>query len=465
MKKEKDARGRLIDKYGQVTTRQYLVFVLTLFLIKTGGAAWYPAGCEIVEHSPNGTRVNCTDPVCKNPSFESSIFRWDGHHIIVTDEKRLNRSTMNMSYVTLQVNCEEHLTKIMKIDVLDVNDFPPIFDKGSPSLINVSEFALPEQTIWTFNAADADWNPDLSPRFKFILKGFLTEKYLKVEGSTEASIILNKPLDYEHLKKEDLTLILSAEDYCNFPCVTNYPVKTSNFTFTIHIKEEDTLPPIFQPPYCMTFDVDGDNGNESQLACANAMYNGTVMHDTTTINMPTPIRAKDGDEQLNAPIAYRILGGNDEKIFSIGDDGKLTLNDTAKKKYNQTYNLEILAVQKNNNFRSALTTAKIRVIQQNNYPPKFCKGRCGYIPSTEYMVVVFECHSLSPLRVLVCDNDYPPQNINPNARVKLRSQDESWATLTPDGYLLVNMSNMPPRGGLSNVEVTAMDLETNEATI
>uniref|UniRef100_UPI00358E637B cadherin-related family member 5-like n=1 Tax=Myxine glutinosa TaxID=7769 RepID=UPI00358E637B len=462
MKKEKAARGRFIDKYAQVTTRQYLVFILTLFLMSTVCSAWCPptgVEWEIQEHSPNGTPVeNITVPEGQNLMVKNNkYFEWIAPHLVVKDGTLLNRSIMTMTSVPLTLYCTESKTQYASISVLDVNDFPPIFDEHSLSRIPVSEFERPDKTVGTFIVSDADWNR--SAHFDFSLEGFLAKNYLKVDGSTEASIKIMKLFDYELLQHEDLTVRLIAKDRCNHPCIANYTIKTSNFTFTIDIKQEDTLPPTFLPLHCINFDVDG----ETQLACANAMYDGTAINNTTTINMINHITAKDGDEQLNASIAYQIVGGNDEHIFSIGDDGHLTLNDAVKKKYNDTYNLDILAVQKNNNLRSALTTAKIRVIQENKHPPTFCKGNCGYIPSTEYMVVVFECNSSSALHVVVCDDDYPPENINPNAKTTIIPEQPSWATLTADGYLLVNTSRILPQGLLlPSVMVTTTDMETHE---
>ncbi len=90
--------------------------------------------------------------------------------------------------------------------------------------------------------------------------------------------------------------------------------------------------------------------------------------------MPKEIFAQDQDKGINMTVIYQLTT-NPNELFEINKQtGQLSLLNPLNNYEKTDYDLIIKAVQTNNPLKSALTMAKIRIIEVNEYPPKFDKA-------------------------------------------------------------------------------------------
>ncbi|VDQ12400.1 unnamed protein product [Trichobilharzia regenti] len=91
-------------------------------------------------------------------------------------------------------------TALIKINIIDVNDHPPIFDKSIfyPPNGGISEKTLPGTVVLNLSATDEDASP-MNNRIRYtMVPGTLAMNYFSVQ--TDGTIILKRWLDYETME-------------------------------------------------------------------------------------------------------------------------------------------------------------------------------------------------------------------------------------------------------------------------
>ncbi|XP_014055450.2 protocadherin gamma-A11 isoform X11 [Salmo salar] len=177
------------------------------------------------------------------------------------------------------------------IEVLDVNDHPPIFKKTDVKL-EISESAILGARFVLENAEDPDvgvhslQNYVLTPNDNFALK-----QHANPDGSKYAEMILQKPLDREEHPRLSLKLI--AVDGGN-------PQRSGSVNIEITVLDVNDNAPVF---------------NQS-------VYRATVMENAPKDTYITTVNASDADSGSNGYITYSLsnLKGNVADVLNINEN-------------------------------------------------------------------------------------------------------------------------------------------------
>ncbi|XP_071254521.1 protocadherin gamma-A11-like isoform X12 [Salvelinus alpinus] len=177
------------------------------------------------------------------------------------------------------------------IEVLDINDHPPIFKKTDVKL-EISESAILGARFVLENAEDPDvgvhslQNYVLTPNDNFALK-----QHANPDGSKYAEMILQKPLDREEHPRLSLKLI--AVDGGN-------PQRSGTVNIEITVLDANDNAPVF---------------NQS-------VYRAAVMENAPKSTYITNVNASDADSGSNGYITYSLsnLKGNLADILTINEN-------------------------------------------------------------------------------------------------------------------------------------------------
>lgn len=156
--------------------------------------------------------------------------------------------------------------------------------------------------------------------------------YVTFVTSTEGTLVLRKPLDYETVK--NFTLVLRAQD-------RGTPPKFADTTLDVIIIDADDQNPKFvHETYWAELPADNRIG-ELRVA-------------------PDAIRAVDQDDGILAPIRYSIMNSPESRFFDINArTGVLSLRLPANQLDAHSITLVVRATQVDNNDRYALTTVSM----------------------------------------------------------------------------------------------------------
>uniref|UniRef100_A0A4W5QMN5 Cadherin domain-containing protein n=1 Tax=Hucho hucho TaxID=62062 RepID=A0A4W5QMN5_9TELE len=201
------------------------------------------------------------------------------------------------------------------IEVLDVNDHPPIFKKTDVKL-EISESAILGARFVLENAEDPDvgvhslQNYVLTPNDNFALK-----QHVNPDGSKYAEMILQKPLDREEHPRLSLKLI--AVDGGN-------PQRSGSVNIEITVLDVNDNAPVF---------------NQS-------VYRAAVMENAPKSTYITNVNASDADSGSNGYITYSLsnLKGNLADILTINENtGILSVSGLIDYEKDKKYELRIEA--------------------------------------------------------------------------------------------------------------------------
>ncbi|KAK9507370.1 hypothetical protein O3M35_007243 [Rhynocoris fuscipes] len=200
---------------------------------------------------------------------------------------------------------------IVKVEIADVNDNTPIWEKDLVE-VEASEDAAVGSSLWNFSASDADSPPNGDIKYTLV-ESFPEEGKFSVDTLT-GSLVLLSPLDYEHVRT--YTLVIRATDQA----VNSSERLTATLTARIKVKDVNDNAPVFVSSNPMTVFADESAQPGDRLI---------------------RVLAVDKDSGDYGRVTYVISGGNGEGRFSIGyDSGEITLtrrlDPTAKYKVNIT---------------------------------------------------------------------------------------------------------------------------------
>ncbi|NWV00362.1 CDHR5 protein, partial [Upupa epops] len=284
------------------------------------------------------------------------------------------------------------------VTILNVNDNSPVFQQSSltrtiPEDTKVNATVIAREEL---SASDADLDT-IYYELRAAAQG--TEGFFAIRGVNNPELYLQRALDYESF--QHTTLLLYARDR---PAGSGEVTYTATATITLVVEQADTRPPWFLP--CSFVDA-------AKRVCISSPYSGRVNISEVSreplVLEPGPIYAVDPDYTLNEKILYSIVGGDAERVFSVGaDTGNLTMNKPATGP--ASYLLQVMATQVNNVQKYSVVTVEIQVINKSEKAPYFeerlYRGTvlAGLAPGS----FVFQAgHPSAPLRVRAADEDFP----------------------------------------------------------
>ncbi|KAL1788374.1 cadherin-related family member 5 isoform X1 [Sigmodon hispidus] len=217
----------------------------------------------------------------------------------------------------LECKKEESLVTLLRVfvAVLDVNDNSPEFsftiknfDVAEDTRVNTT--VIPEGDL---EAKDADKDDILYYTLQEVTPN--ASNFFSLVGVNKPAVRLQQTLDF--YKIQTMTFKLLARDTWEEENATLSHTATA--TLVLNVIPADLRTPWFLP--CSFSDG---------YFCIQAQYHGVVPTRHTLpsplILNPGPIYAVDGDQAINQPIKYSIVGGNTDDTFIINaDSGNLTM--------------------------------------------------------------------------------------------------------------------------------------------
>ncbi|CAF2796273.1 unnamed protein product [Rotaria sp. Silwood2] len=262
-----------------------------------------------------------------------------------------------------------------QLDLIDINDNPPRFNQSLYE-ININEIT-PIGTIIPTLISAYDLDSSIYGIFSYYLLNNSSSyiSYFQLSSSTNANLVLMKPLDYNSM--------------------------IPNFNLTIIVKDNLNAS-LFSQAIISIHIIDVDNLNPTFLS---ASYNLNISITTIVGSQVTPnegrIFAFDQDLGINATILYSILTSN---IYLSIDNrtGVLTLQSG----FNLTMQFDLLikAEQVDNKNRSVTNILHVNVYELNIYPPSFL--------NLPYIMTGYSTNNLNQIPIFngsINDNDTMPR--------------------------------------------------------
>ncbi|KMQ96809.1 cadherin-89d-like isoform x4 protein [Lasius niger] len=205
------------------------------------------------------------------------------------------------------------------------------------------------------HALDGDKpNTPNSDVYYAIVKGNEQGKF-SLESGHRTALILRKPVDYDSGDRE-FNLIITATD-------RGVPAKSTNSTVKITVVDNDDLDPKF------TQDI--------YKAKIHEFYPMPEYPIFTEINFTSPIHAVDRDRDINVPMRYDIISGNERGFFHLDPkNGSLFLKraidlDAERSLPGNTFNLQVHASQVDNPLKMTVARVEMEVLDLNDNLPQF----------------------------------------------------------------------------------------------
>ncbi|KAI5626827.1 protocadherin Fat 4, partial [Silurus asotus] len=239
-------------------------------------------------------------------------------------------------------------TKIIHIDVVDVNDNSPAFTQ-SPYTFYIAENNKPGMSVFSVSAADVDdgENARVSYLIDHINSDPSVKSFININEESGAVCALNV-FDFElqktfHILKHEL--LLTALDGGN-------PPKSSNLNITITVLDT----------------------NDNQPVCSQDVYSISVNEDVPVGKIVIRVNATDPDEGSNGEIEYSWSRNTKSKIQDIFHvdriTGEIKINGDIDFEDIQTYRLNIQASDKGQPPLSVDCRIIIKIIDVNDNKPE-----------------------------------------------------------------------------------------------
>ncbi|XP_067214901.1 cadherin-89D [Linepithema humile] len=246
-----------------------------------------------------------------------------------------------------------HLSVTVYVE--DINDHAPQF-VDAPYHVTVDELTPVGVTIFRgIHALDGDKpNTPNSDVYYAIVKGNEQGKF-SLESGHRTALILRKQIDYDSGDRE-FTLIITATD-------RGVPARSTNSTVKITVVDNDDLDPKF------TQDIYKAKIYEFYPIPKHPIF--------TEINFTNPIHAADRDRDINVPVRYDIISGNERGFFHLDPkNGSLFLKraidlDAERSLPSNTFNLQIHASQVDNPLKMTVARVEVEVLDLNDNLPQF----------------------------------------------------------------------------------------------
>ncbi|XP_029526511.1 protocadherin gamma-C5-like isoform X34 [Oncorhynchus nerka] len=241
------------------------------------------------ENGQVSLRMSSDYPFKLNPSFAD-------HYALVT-HSTLDREKYPEYRIELEASDSGSpaLTsiQIITVDILDVNDNPPVFSQPSYT-VYVRENNAAGSIMWSVSASDPDIGENAKISYSILdskVQDVSVSSYIYI-NSDNGSIFSMHSFDYEKLKVFQIQV--QAKDHGS-------PSLSSNVTVHVFILDQnDNAPAVIYPSAVM-----GSVSHQKMPRSAKAGH------------LTTKISAVDADSGHNAWISYRLVEATDSSLFSV----------------------------------------------------------------------------------------------------------------------------------------------------
>nr|XP_060630185.1 protocadherin beta-16-like [Anolis sagrei ordinatus] len=239
-------------------------------------------------------------------------------------------------------------TRIIHVQISDVNDNPPVFDKSLFEML-VVENNIPGLLIGSIKAVDLDTEQNAKLTYSLLpgnIGGDPMVSYISINSETGNMYVLQS-LDYEKIK--DFKVIVKVTD-------SGSPPLSSDVVVHVIITDENDNAPFFlYPLQNSTFSC-----NELLPKMAEAGY------------LITKVVAVDGDSGQNSWLSYELLKATDPGLFSIGTQNgevktrrPLTERDTNKQR--------LVVAVRDNGVPPQTSTAMLNILLVDGFSDPYLK--------------------------------------------------------------------------------------------
>ncbi|XP_031561240.1 protein dachsous-like [Actinia tenebrosa] len=301
-----------------------------------------------------GTRVvklNATDSDGSQLTFDIIKGNIGGAFIIgsqtgvISVAKRLDRE--NVANYTLVVKATDNggmfVSNNATIQVLDVNDNKPTFEKNSYS-VEILENQLAGITVVKVLATDRDLGKNAEITYQ-ISSGDKTK--FKIDPTTGLITTL-ATLDRE--QQQAYQLYVTAKDH-------GTPSQSSVALVTVKVKDENDNKPRF----------------------AQNLYPVSLVENTALNSVVLRLRAVDPDEGTNGQVTYAITSGNSDNTFGISaNTGELSVLRLIDRETIASYDLTVSASDSGSPKKNSSTSVSITVIDENDNAPVFTNQNASF---------------------------------------------------------------------------------------
>ncbi|XP_054876777.1 cadherin-related family member 5 [Poeciliopsis prolifica] len=311
------------------------------------------------------------------------------------------------------------------VEILNENDNKPKFLEESIQPFSISEVAAVNSVVFTVKAVDSDgdtisYTIDQSSEDAW---------FFRIDLPNSGKVVLSKPLDYE--SRTRLQIIMWAQE-------SNTEEKFNISTvLTIDIEDVDDQYPHFLPctpvspgvPICM-----------SPTYTANI----TRQHQDLALEFsPGPIRARDGDRGINAPLMYTILSGDNHGRFVMDNrTGEIRLTRAVDERQpGANFTLTVMVCQVEDRLKYSVATVVVRVLSENSFPPVFNTTTFkGFIIQSSSPAAIVSTYGNQVLQVQVSDQDFS-DGVNPNIQFFLHPPSRLYR-VTQEGVLIARTDQL-----------------------
>nr|XP_020655007.1 protocadherin beta-16-like [Pogona vitticeps] len=239
-------------------------------------------------------------------------------------------------------------TRIINIQISDVNDNPPVFEKTLYEM-QIWENNIPGLLIGTIHAVDRDTDKNAKVSYHLLpwkTDGILLSSYISVNSET-GNLYALRSLDYEQIK--DFQVTVRAMDGGTPPLSAEVIVKVSV------LDENDNAPFFLYPLQNSTSPC-----NELLPKTAEAGY------------LVTKVVAVDGDSGQNSWLSYELLKATDPTLFSIGaQNGEVKTRRPLSERDGSKQRLIILV--KDNGVPPQTSTAMLHILPVDGFSDPYMK--------------------------------------------------------------------------------------------
>ncbi|XP_062507613.1 protocadherin Fat 3-like [Corticium candelabrum] len=257
----------------------------------------------------------------------------------ITTLRRLDREQQDVFNLTIEAvdNGQPAMTgtATVVISVMDVNDNAPqlvVF----PSKLYVREDEHVGNILLSVKATDLDVGENGIVSF-YIVSGNVDRVFELNE--TTGEFRLDSRLDYE--KKKVYIITVAVVD-------SGYPSLSTEANITVSVEDANDIAPMF----------------------VELPYNASVLEND--LGHVITVLAIDEEEGVNGKISYSIIDGNSQGLFAINSfSGLLMTVGSLDRETAEEHTLTIAAIDGGKPSLNATATVEIRVLDQNDNPPKF----------------------------------------------------------------------------------------------
>ncbi|XP_056605018.1 cadherin-related family member 5 [Triplophysa dalaica] len=366
--------------------------------------------------------------------------------------KALDREVLGSVLIAI-LTCYENETirnryRIL-VEILNENDNMPHFLEDTIQPRYISELMAVNSMAFTVKAKDAD-----EDTITYVTdKSSPDASYFRIDLPNSGMVILDKPLDFE--TKSQLQVVIHAVE------MNTKEKYSTTATVTINVLDGDDQYPQFLP--CSPVYEDGDH-----TICTNPIYTVNITEtdeDIVLYFLPGPIHAEDGDKDIQTPLAYSILSGDDNGRFTIvNQTGEITLQHRVENRLlNPSFRLRIMAAQVNDPKKYSVTTALVHVISENRFAPYFNRTIYkGFLIENSSPATLVTTYGNQVLVVQAIDGDFR-DGINPSIHYTLppKTGRHKLYDITQDGIVIAKTDRL--RAFDRHIlEVIATDEESGE---